>query len=173
MMFVPLLLLVAANDGRPAKVTLTGTAKEVRLEAGRWGGAAPAPEEVERQRTHNQAQENNPQPLAGVAFVVIPGSKNSPAPPVAKFVPDGEGRFKVTLPPGNYCIVKESRRPSADAGVVPMFSEPSCLADLQAACDASWVVKGAADVSFTLTRTEGGPPPCYHGPSPPRAAPPH
>jgi hypothetical protein len=164
---IPLcLILLAAPDGGSAPVALSGTASRVITDVGRWGGAAPRPGEAESTLAANEVRRAHPELLAGVRFVVLPGSVNNRVEPIAEFTPDPKGRFSVKLPPGSYCVVEASRRLAAPAPRSDHV-DAACMAALDAACDVRWMVTGRADASVTLNVTTGGAPPCWTGPSPP------
>jgi hypothetical protein len=125
-----------------------------------------------RGRTCADLQQNNaavPQPLSGGEFLVLTGVRNRDVAPVAKFKVEADGRFQVTLQPGSYCVIEASRRIGTGKSPGAMYVDPQCAAEQAARCDATWTVSGPQDVSFTLSRAQGGPPACWIGPSPPSA----
>lgn len=95
-------------------------------------------------------------PAGGRTFVVLPGEKNSPATPVARFTTGPDGSFHLEpLPPSSYCVVEASRQlskeqearilaeppvpraPPLDAADTAAV-DPECLRRLPLKCDAVW-----------------------------------
>lgn len=94
-------------------------------------------------------------PAARVAFVVLPGSHNTAAAPVARFTTDEAGGFELpSLPAGTYCVVRAANQLSAkrEAELLALPPAPplppippnktvvdqACLKRLPLQCDATW-----------------------------------
>jgi hypothetical protein len=123
------------------------------------GGAAPSEAHLRQLQT--------PSPLS-IKFLVRAGVQNSDAAPVATFTPGEAGAFSVSLPRGDYCVVREAR--SASVGGPPsQFVDEACMATWRLGCDAVWHVD-AADVDGTFNLAQSCFGPCYSGPMPPAAA---
>jgi hypothetical protein len=169
---------LSAASAAQAPVQVQAQAFELDQYLGRWGGAAPRPEE-EQQRREMNAQAK-PRPLIGKTFIIRKGGQNRDTRPAAEVTSGSDGKFKVALAPGTWCVVEESKRyvdPSKAFGVAATPSantDEACMRQMRSQCDAVWKVAAAPaeqSVSVTLTRKQGGAPPCWRGSSPPSAAP--
>jgi hypothetical protein len=103
-----------------------------------------------------------------VTLAVHAGTQNSSATPVLSFTPAADGTFRVTLPPGDYCVVRAEERTASDpADGKTMYVDPGCMASWRAGCDAIWHVspEDELDGSFNVPGPCFGP--CYRGPMPP------
>jgi len=136
---------------------------------GRWGGAVPTQEEQARWAEQNR-EGAKPKPYAGQRILVRAGKQNRDRKPVAEGISDKDGRLTLDLAPGDYCVVGEGKRHLTAGGP---YTDAACIERWFTECDAVWHVSEAPDqqVSVSFLRRGVGPGPCYHGPSPPSAAP--
>src|SRR4051812_17054582 len=60
-------------------------------------------------------------PAANVTFVVLSGSRNTAAPPAARFVTAADGSFDVPkLAPGSYCVVRTQISADEEARILAL-----------------------------------------------------
>jgi hypothetical protein len=171
------LLLLGVGAGLQARsdagvILVRGKAQLTEEYAGRWGGRAPTPEEIERLRRRNE-EAARPKPVPSAKFLVRRGRENSNSRPVAEFVTRPDGTFEVALGPGTWCVVEEAKRHAMEVGASAVHTDAECMRAKRARCDAVWTLDGAPqqELKIVLTRRYGGRPDCWRGPSPPSAAP--
>jgi len=139
------------------------------VESRQWcGGANPSDEILELLRKEA--------PVANKTFYVRGGSMNSPKQAVLlQFTTDKQGDFKISLPPGDYCIVEEIKKDESGMPDVSKLNEelpesqkyqlagPNCLQKWWMTCDYSLKVgkQNRKDVVIRFHRTCN--PPCILG----------
>jgi hypothetical protein len=160
----------------PPKVRVTGSAVLVRQVWGRWGGAAPSPEELERERVQRE-QAARPMAMTQQTLIFRPGKTNRDVAAIEVHT-DAAGNFSVDLTPGPWCVVETTKRavdlrPDAGLSAPSRYTDPACLAHLRAACDTVLTITAEPEqmARVVVTRKVGGAPECYFGPSPPSAPP--
>jgi hypothetical protein len=129
------------------------------------GGAAPTEQMLEWLRKEKLVPRKE--------LFVRAGTANRSSPIVLKFATDAEGNFRISLPPGDYCIIEESKKeppkaPKASKGAWNgADSQPTCLQKWYGTCDKTLTV-GQQDLKDVLIKfhrachppcTTGGPPP--------------
>jgi hypothetical protein len=119
------------------------------------GGAAPSPEMLKRLA--------HPEPFTEPLHV-MPGHENTGQPDIAVLRPEIDSRFSLELPPGEYCVIRESRQKMSVAG--SRYTDAACLRQYRQACDAVWKVNGL-EVEGSLSIQVPCFGPCYRGPMPP------
>ncbi len=155
-------------DGLP-RVTLSGVVTETREYC---GGANPSDEILEALR--------RPQPVAHHKLYVRRGSKNALANPILlEFTTDADGKFRIELPEGEYCLIEEGKK---GALKIPDFTEenrklaqtaplampykltsPNCLTDWWRACDKVLRVGKQPATGIQVEFHRGCRPPCVEG----------
>lgn len=144
---------------------ITGRIVETR----QWcGGANPSDEILEMLRKEA--------PVANKTFYARGGSMNSAKQAVLlQFTTDTQGNFKISLPPGDYCIVEESKKDESGMPDVSKLNEklpesqkyqlasPNCLQKWWRTCDYNLKVgkQNLKDVVIRFQRTCN--PPCILG----------
>jgi hypothetical protein len=163
-----LLLLSASAAALGARVHVVGRVFYTER-FGRWGGAMPTGDEQARWQRAN-AEGAKPKPFAGQRILLRAGRRNRDIKPVAEANSGSDGRVSLSLSPGDYCLVAESKRHLSQGG--PNF-DAACQERVFSECDAIWHVtgEGGQELTVSFVRSSYGPPPCYHGPSPPSARP--
>jgi hypothetical protein len=158
-------LAVAASAGAgAAKKRVTGKAERHTSVCG--GGAAITQEQIDRLPP--------PEPMGGMAFLVVAGDQITAARPVARFVTRPDGTFTTQLPPGTWCVFDAGRKPPDEPKTLQAPAKPSldggCLEAERRRCDLVLPVKSDvrdARITFTTRCSEPWAQPCYHGPMPP------
>jgi hypothetical protein len=156
---------VAGAAASPADLKrVAGRAVQISSVCG--GGAAVSDEQI--------AQLPPPQPIAGMAFLVVAGDQVRGTRPAARFVTGADGRFVTRLPPGKWCFFEASRRPTEDrapsAAVAARALDADCMAQERRRCDLVLDVKSdvkRAEIAFPQRCSQPWNQPCYRGPMPP------
>lgn len=97
------------------------------------GGAAPTQEMIEFLKKEK--------PFPHKELFIRPGTLNRFRPILQKFVADAEGNFKIALPPGDYCLVEESKKDepkipeSAKGNLEGAKSRAACFEEWYRTCD--------------------------------------
>jgi len=147
------------------KVTITGTATETQEVL---SGIRPT-EEMEKEWKRAK-------PSANKTFYIRKGNTNKYTKKVyCKFTTDSSGNFKITLPPGTYCIVEKVKRDkltipdySVQNKALPNYShfqvgDKKCFDEWYGQCDATVEVKDKNITGLIFNIHHGHNAPCVQG----------
>jgi len=162
MLIVASYWVTASHAFAEPKVPVTGHASFTE-QFEYWGGMAPNYEKLRGLADRNR-QGAIPKPLGGQRLIVRKGKVNSISPSV-EVVSGADGVFSLSLEPGTYCVVEESKRDIDAKGGA--YVDRFCMQGILRQCDAVWNVTPAALQQFSVVIAKNHPPPCYNGPRPP------